>query len=238
VVAVACIVPWRGRRWRAWSILAGVTLVVFVAMLWGYLADIHHYTQVTGTSGLGGSKPMIPDDYVYFDVLVDPAYFALWKGDLPGTIGVWPPVGELGGLGVYSMLLFAAFGAAIAFGRQRTPVVVLSAIIGGTWLLRFWYAHYLYETHLVQLYPRTSIELAYVFVVMAGFALYFAAEKFVRDRPVSYAIGALAALALTFGTAGSAIADRYMPTNETRSLGLLSWNAHDAVTRNVPPDPP
>jgi len=237
IVATACLVPWRGGRWRAWAVLAGVALIVFVAMLWGYLGAIHHYTQVTGTSSLGGGKPMIMDDYVYFDVLVDPAYFALWKGDLPGTVGAWPPPGELGGLGVYALLIFAGFGAAIAFGRQRTPVVVVAAIIGGTWLLRFWYAHHLYDTHLVQLYPRTSIELAYAFVVITGLGVYFAAEKLVRDRPASYSIGALATLVLIFGAAGSAIADRYMPANE-RSLGLLGWNAQDAFTKNVPPDPP
>jgi hypothetical protein len=238
IVAAVCIVPWRGGRWRASAILAGITLIVFVAMLWGYLTDIHHYGQITGTSSLGGSKPMIPDDYVYFDVLVDPAYFALWKGDLPGTVGVWPPVGELGGIGVYALLMFAGFGAAIAFGRRQTPVIVVAAIIGGTWLLRFWYAHHLYDTHLVQLYPRTSIELAYAFVVMAGLAAYYATEKFVRVRPVAYAVGALATMIMIFGTAGSAIADRYMPTNETRSLGLLAWTAQDATTRDVPADPP
>ncbi|MEO8548972.1 MAG: hypothetical protein ABI678_03340 [Kofleriaceae bacterium] len=241
IVAALWLIPWRDRRWRAPAILAGVTIVVFVAMVWGYLGDIHSYGKATGTGalpGLGGGKPMIQDDYIYFDVLVDPTYFALWKGDLPGPTTIWPPVGELGGIGVYTLILFAGFGTAIALCRGRTPVIALAAILVGAWLMRFWYAHHVYDTHLVQLYPRTSIELAYGFVLMVGFAVYYAAERVVRERPVAYTIGALAAFAFVFGTAGSAIADRYMPSNESYGLGLLAWQAHDATKQAIPPDPP
>jgi galactan 5-O-arabinofuranosyltransferase len=101
----------------------------------------------------------------------------------------------------------------------------------------------MYETKLVQLYPRTSIELAYCFALLVGFAIHFGARRFASrettaSRRSSYAIGALCALALAIATAGSAISDRYMPNNEVRGLGILAYTSHDAVTRNVPPDPP
>jgi hypothetical protein len=240
VVAALWVVPWRGGRWKASAILAAVTLVVFVIVMWGYLSSIVSYSKAAGLGGVAGigGKPLVADDYIYFDVLVDPAYFAMWKGDLPGAVSTWPPPGELGGISVYVLALFAAFGAAISWARERTTVIVLAAIIVGVWLMRFWFAHKMYETKLVQLYPRTSIELAYCFALVAGFAIYVAAERFSRTPTDSQAIGALCAIALVIATAGSAISDRFMPNNETRGLGVLSYVSHDAFTLKQPPDPP
>jgi hypothetical protein len=205
---------------------------------WSYFSGIHAHTQagITGAAGVG-SNALVQDDYFYFDVATDPAYFAMWKGDLPGNVTVWPPYGELGGLGVYSLLLFAGFGTAIAFGRRSAAVITLACVIAGAWLLRFYYAHYLYETKLVQLYPRTSIELAYCFAVITGFAIHFIVDHFAPVRRPVAAIGALCGLVFVIGAAGSSIADRYMPARE-RTLGLLAESAHEASIANVPPDPP
>jgi galactan 5-O-arabinofuranosyltransferase len=244
VVAALWLVPWRDGRWKSAVVLASCALVVFVVVMWSYLSNIFAYGHASGIASVAGiGKQIIRDDYVYFDVLVDPAYFAVWKTDLPGNVGPWPPTGELGGISVYVLLLFTGFGAAIAWARERTAVIVLAAIITGAWLLRFWYAHHMYETKLVQLYPRTSIELAYCFVLVAGFAAHAAADRFARAPRTpatssSYAIGALCALALVIGTAGSAISDRYMPNNETRGLGFLAYTAHDSTKQGLPPDPP
>jgi hypothetical protein len=244
VVAALWLVPWRAGRWKAAVLLAGFAMVVFTIVTWGYLSGIVAFSHASGLASVAGiGKQIIRDDYVYFDVLVDPAYFAAWKTDLPGAVSTWPPTGELGGISVYVLLLFAAFGAAIAWARERTTVIVLAAIITGAWVLRFWYAHKMYETKLVQLYPRTSIELAYCFALVTGFAIHAATERFARaprttSSSHSYAIGALCALAFVFASAGSAIADRYMPNNESRCLGFLAYTSHDAFKANTPPDPP
>ena len=244
IVAVLWLVPWRQGRWKAAVLLSGVAIVVFIAVMWSYLANIVGFGHAAGLASVAGiGKQIIRDDYFYFDVHVDPAYFAMWKTDLPGAVAVWPPPGELGGISAYVLVLFTAFGAAVAWARERTAVIVLAAIIVGAWVVRFWYAHKMYETKLVQLYPRTSIELAYCFALVAGFAILAGAERFAsREIPVararSYAIGALCAFALVIGTAGSAIADRYMPNNEVRGLGILAYTSHDAFTSRVPPDPP
>jgi galactan 5-O-arabinofuranosyltransferase len=244
VLAALWLIPWRDGRWRAAVMLAAITVLVFGVVMWSYLANIVGFSHASGLASVAGiGKQIIRDDYVYFDVLVDPAYFAMWKTDLPGAVAAWPPAGELGGISVYVLVLFTAFGAAIAWARERTEVIVLASIIAGAWVIRFWYAHKMYETKLVQLYPRTSIELAYCFALVAGFAIHAAARRFASRettvaRASSYAIGALCAFALVIGTAGSAIADRYMPNNEVRGLGILAYTSHDAVTQNVPPDPP
>ena len=243
VVAALWLVPWREGGWKSAMLLAGFAIVVFTIVMWSYLAGIVGYGHASGLASVAGiGKQIIRDDYVYFDVLVDPAYFAVWKTDLPGAVATWPPTGELGGISVYVLLLFAAFGAAIAWARERTTIIVLAAIITGAWIIRFWYAHLMYETKLVQLYPRTSIELAYCFALVAGFAIHAAAERFGRPRTAvishSYAIGALCGLAFVIGSAGSAISDRYMPNNEVRGLGFLAYTAHDAFTQKQPPDPP
>jgi galactan 5-O-arabinofuranosyltransferase len=238
VIAALWLIPWRGGRWKSAVMLSAIALLVFIIVNWGYLTGILNFGHASGLASVTGiGKQIIRDDYVYFDVLVDPAYFAMWKTDLPGVVGVWPPSGELGGISVYVLILFTSFGAAIAWARERTAVIVLAAIITGAWLMRFWYAHHMYETKLVQLYPRTSIELAYCFALVAGYAILAGAERFAKPT-VSYAIGALCAIAFVIGTAGSAISDRYMPNNETRGLGFLAYTAHDAVTQNLPPDPP
>jgi galactan 5-O-arabinofuranosyltransferase len=244
VAAAACLVPWRGGRWKASALVGGIALFVFVAVVWSYFSDIHTYTKIANI-GIGG-KPLVQDTYVYFDVLVDPGYFAMWKGDLPGGYTPdWPPWGELAGVGLYPLLLFLGFGTAIALGRKRTMVITLACVLVGTWLMRFYYAHYVYETKLVQLYPRTSIELAYGFALMAGFAIYYVVEYFARKTPdgplrsSSTVIGAMCTLAFVLGTAGSAISDRYMPANTApRNLGWLSWAAHEATIAKTPPDPP
>jgi hypothetical protein len=205
-----------------------------------YLWNIKTYT-----AAVPADAPMVKDGYIYYDVLTDPAYFAMWKGDLPGTIGVWPPPGEIAGLGVYQVLAFAAFGVALAFGRTRSAVIAVVSIFVSAWLMRFWYAHLLYHTHLVQLYPRTSLELAFLAIVMIGYAAYYGIEYVARQRgdsPLrdpSATIGAVAALALAIGTAASSISDRYMPMHsDPMSLGELSWRAHDIFKQHVPPDPP
>ena len=240
VVAALIVCRLRDGRWKSALVFGGVALVVFGIVLSAYLWNIKSYS-----AEVPAGTPMVRDGYIYYDVITDPAYWAMWKGDLPGTIGVWPPPGEIAGLGAYQLLAFAAFGIALAFGRTRSAVIAVVSIFVSTWLLRFWYAHLLYHTHLVQLYPRTSLELAFLAIVMIGFSAYYAIEYVARKRADSplrdpnATIGGIVALALAIATAGSSISDRYMPAHtEPMSLGELAWRSHEVFKQKLPPDPP
>ena len=230
VMAGLCVAPWRNGKARA-ALLIAITFGVFVIVTWGYWTSVTTYIHATAGNGV----PMVNDDYIYFDVRTDPAYVAMWRTDLPGPVGVWPPHGELAGIGAFMVLLLAGLATAIAVGRRRTVVITVGCVLGGAWLLRFWYAHFLWQTKLVQLYPRTTSLIVYCLILLTGFAVYYVVEHVVRktdpQKPIrtSGMIGAACALALLFGMAGSAIADRYMPTDaEPRGLGWLTWVAHDA----------
>jgi galactan 5-O-arabinofuranosyltransferase len=237
VIAAALVFPWRDARARPRA-----------AVLLG----------LAGLSFIGPCAPLLvralregfADNYFYFDTNVDPAYFAMWRWDLAGTTTEWPPPGELGGVGLFTLLLALALGVSIALGRGDVLVTTVAWLIGGTWVLRYWYAQRMYATQLVQLYPRTTIELVYCSLVLCGYAAYLVAQRFARrrpaetpndteqdpDRPASYVLGAVCALLLVLGSAGSAMADRYMPANDTpQTYHSLAWQAHHtrAVARPV-----
>jgi hypothetical protein len=182
------------------------------------------------------------DDFFYFDTNTDPAYFAMWRWDLPGAVGEWPPPGELGGVGLFTLLLAAGLGVAVALGRRHVLVTTVSCLLAGCWLMRLWFAQDMWATKLVQLYPRTAIELLYCSLVMCGYAAYLLVNRLraslpgapapERELPRHYStpsvvLGAVCGLALVFGSAASAIADRYMPAHEKPlSLRQLAFQSH------------
>jgi hypothetical protein len=230
------VFPWR-RGWKQGLLLGAVTLVVIVVVDWNYFTNTYEYAAAISKSS-GGKTPMIVDDYFYFDTAIDPTYFAMWKGDMPGSTAIrdFPPTGELGGIGLYSLVLFAGLGIAVALGRARTELITVLGVLIATWLQRFWVAHNMYETKLVQLWPRTTLLLAYGFVVVAGLAVYYVYERALKRADADSAwrspnahIGAIVALVMLFGSIASATADRYMPYDSLpRTLGWLSFAAHDA----------
>ncbi|MEO8702116.1 MAG: hypothetical protein ABI867_18885 [Kofleriaceae bacterium] len=238
LVAGLIVFPWRGARRQA-AILVAVTLVVFAIVTFSFWTNLSALQDARAVSGESG--PMIQDSYIFFDVITDPAYFAMWKGDLPGLPQVWPPDGEVGGIGVYSLVMFGALGLAVAIGRRRTAVITVACVFAGTWFMRFWTAHYLWNTKLVQLYPRTSIELAHTLLVLAGFAAYYVVESLVRKSAnpeqlrTNGMIGAACALAMLFGSSASSIADRYMPTPAI-APGRLAYMAHTEYQATLPPE--
>jgi hypothetical protein len=109
----------------------------------------------------------------------------MMRGDLPGTPGPWPPPGELAGVGVFSLLLLAGLGVAIWLAGRRTVVLTLSLLLVGAWLMRFWFASQMYATDAVQLYPRTTPQLLYCFLLLVGFAVHFAAQRLRQARTAS-----------------------------------------------------
>jgi galactan 5-O-arabinofuranosyltransferase len=212
--------PWRKRPSHA-LILAGVTALLFAIVSIHYLISVAH-------------APPIRDDYTYFETSIDPAYFAMWRGGMPGkmTFLTWPPPGELGNVGMFTVLICVGIGAAIALGPRRTLVISLSAILAGTWLFRFYYAHRYYETKLVQLYPRTTVELLYGSMILAGYAVYMLVERAraraAPDSPLrgrAAVVGLAAGLLLLIVQSTSVTTDRYMPEEDGDYWGHLAWLA-------------
>jgi hypothetical protein len=231
VVAALVLFPWQRRS--AW--LRGGCLL---------LATLLPFAAIAGPFVVRGLRDGFADNFFYFDTNTDPAYFAMWRWDLPGPTVEWPPPGELGGVGLFTLLMAAGIGTAIALGRRRVLVTTVGCLIGGAWVMRFWYAHHMWKTKLVQLYPRTSIEITYCSLLLCGYALYLLVARRERERErreallasgtarrstPSLLIGAIAGSLLVLGSAGSALADRYMPANvEPPSLGLLALQAQHA----------
>ncbi len=219
-LATLVVFPWRGARRRA-LLLLGLTGLVFLLMSGRYLAGV-----MLDPAG------KIVDKFIYFDVGVEPMYIAMWRNDLPGVLATWPPLGELGGVGLFTSLLIGGFGLAVALGRKHTIVIGLAAMMLGAWLLRFWYARSLWETKLVQLYPRTTPLILYCLIVMTGAGVMWLVERAAADHPLrgrGGTIGAVCGLLLLFASAGSALGDRYMPSNTTPpGPGLLAYTAQQA----------
>ena len=136
--------PWR--RYKRGLVFVGATLLVFLVVNAKYIAGMVSLRQQIAAAPApsnGQERHMIYDDYIYFDTQVDPTYVAMWKGDLPGatTEQDWPPPGELGGVGLFTIICFAGTGVAVALGRRRTDVTVMLALLATIWFWRFWTAH-------------------------------------------------------------------------------------------------
>lgn len=224
IVAAVLVTPWR-TGWKAAAILSGVALLVFALLSYRYVTSV---VQIVS---------LIKDDYVYFDATVEPTFIAMWRGGLPGNIDVWPPIGELGGVGVFTVLLAVGTGAAVAFGRTRTAVLGVGSIMIGTWLFRFWHAHNMWRTKLVQLYPRTTAELLYCALILSAFAVYFLVERARERAPAdsvlrtpSGLIGAFAGLLFLVMSSSSATIDKYMPRTQADDSGYMAW-----ISINTPP---
>jgi galactan 5-O-arabinofuranosyltransferase len=219
-VAALLVFPWQSRR-------NGVYLLVFTAAI--FLLITRQYALGVLADPVG-----IKDNYVYFDVKTEPMYIAMWRSDTPGTVGVWPPIGELGGVGLFTITLAVGLGAAIAMGRRQTVVIALTMVMLGAWLLRFQYARKLWETKLVQLYPRTTPLILYSLLILTGYTVYWLVERRRSSAPADRArsssglIGAVCGLLLFFASSGSAIVDRYMPDRrDPPSAGWLTFIAHE-----------
>ncbi|MFJ2866301.1 hypothetical protein [Kitasatospora sp. NPDC087314] len=214
---------------RRGALLLAVTGGVFLTLTGSYLGRMLAQSDT-------------PDGYFYFDTDIDPAYFVMWQGDQPNNLAkiAWPLPGELGGVGVFSLLLVAGVAVALWLG-PRLPVVQIAGLcMLGAFGLRYWFASHMQRDELVQLYPRTSAELLYCAIVMCGMAGYLVSQKLTgrsayaiiggRKGPVpglrtSGAV--LCALAFFFSMAGSATVDRFMPFNG--AWGQLAWSAQNTV---------
>ncbi len=222
LVAAAFLVPWRTGLRPALT-MAGSAAAVFLAV---------SFVHLRGLLGRGGGTS---DDFFYFDTCTDPAYIATSFNDRPFYAGPWWPLpGELGGVGLFTVLLAAGAGIALMLGWRRTVVIAIGSGIVSAWVLRMWLASAMYETETVRLYPRTTAAVLYGLLLLTGLAVYFVAEA-VRQhldrqpgrprRAVPTAI-LLIPLLFLFASAGSATIDKYMPNQRADSTGWFAWIAH------------
>lgn len=242
-VVVLLASPWRGGV-RPLLISLGTVLVAFLLVAGVYLRD---FLSAAGTI----------DDYFYFDTSVEPTYIAMFRGDLPGVTGPWPPIGEVGGVGVFTILLVLAVGLALWRAGSSFVVRTCSWMAVSAWTMRMWLASRMYATETVQLYPRTTSAVLLSLVIVAAIGSFDVVEGIQRHVPAASAAApgpdrrvlavAFAILALT-AMAGSATADRYQPS--TSGAGMLAYYSHitplldggcprfapgDACTAFVPP---
>lgn len=223
LVAVLVVFPARAapRRGLALLGLAGAGFLVIAA---GHLV------------GLVAAAGSVRDRYFYFDTFVEPAYIAMWRNDLPGNVGPWPPPGELAGVGVFVFLLVVGLGVAVALGGRGTAVATITALMAGSWLMRLHLASQMYADQSVQLYPRTTAEILHCLLLLSVLAVRLVTQR-ARERfgsgPVpppgagqgsGATLGVLCAALLLALSMGSSVADRYLPRNDG-SAGLLAYVA-------------
>jgi hypothetical protein len=226
VAAYVALVPWRHNP-RPALVIAGVATVLFVPLTWIHLR------------GLFASTGALSDRFFYFDTSTEPTYFAMWRDDAPGNVGVWPPLGELGGVGLFTLLLAAGLATALLLGWRRTVVIGIGACLVSAWFMRMWFAGDSYQTMSVRLYPRTTMLLFYGLVVLVGYAIYLAAGAIGQRLATSSHFGGapplalmLCPLLLVLASAGSAMSDRYMPRDENGSTAYYAWIAHNTRLPN------
>ncbi|GAA0283466.1 hypothetical protein GCM10009539_84410 [Cryptosporangium japonicum] len=211
--AVLLLTPWRRARWRA-AVLALSGLATL-----GVVSGPYLYRFLTGV-------PDVQENYFYFDALQDPAYFLMWRGSSRPT-GDWPIPGEVGGVGVFGLLVAVAIGVALALAWKRSLVATVVLCFASVWMFRFYAAARMSALHEVRLWPRTSVILAYCALLLIGAAAFALWRRLGRDRPPAAALGVVVAALLVFGMAGSATASRYLPDGPGKP-GSLTWAAQHA----------
>ena len=153
-----------------------------------------------------------------------------WDGLQPQNLGAWPPPGDLGGVGLFTLLLFAGLAIAVGFGRREPAVIVIGTSIVSAWVMRFWFAEHMYATGNVNLFPRTNVQIFFGMLMVTGLALWYTLRYAIRRGPLQQlaavwdrgtpVIGLVAGLLFVFASIGGWAADKYMPASD--SYGQLS----------------
>lgn len=237
--------PWRtGRLGRLkGAAFLGTTLAAFLVVAGRYLMVMLTEGQTT-------------KDYNFrFDNFTDPAYYLMWRTDMPGKVGDWPPPGEYGGVGLFALVTFVCLGAAIWLGIRKPMMVTIAAMFISAWVMRMYIASHMYETQTVQLYTRTNNQLLYCGLLLCALVAHLVSQRMAARRAESATgaaagaapaggtaatglpgregavIGALCALLLLLGTVSSSMADRYMPAKEN-TYRILPWVSHTITEKD------
>ena len=212
IAAVLLLFPWSRAGAGKLAGFIGATVAVFGLLCGWYVKDLIGPGNVDRAYG--------------FDAYTDPAFFSMWRTDMPGDVGQWPPPGELAGVGLFSVLTFAGVGVALWLGWRRPLAVTVACVFAGTWLWRMEVASRMWATGTVQLWPRTGNQLLYCVLVLGAAAACFAASRLAGRPPlpsrVGAHVGALVAVLLLLGTAASSVSDYWMPA-KTNSYKILAY---------------
>ena len=218
IVAALVAFPWRD--WRRGTLFCGIAALVFAVCVFHYVMGFR--------AGSG-----IKDTWFSQDALTDPTYFGNLRG---GSSSRWLPLEEIGGVGVLTLMLAAGLGMALTLGRRRNSVVGLVSILAGCWALRLWHASRMWETKLVQLWPRASAEILCCMVLLALLAIHLLIE---RCEPTSIwrsrraLIASIAGLVFVIMSSSVAVTDLYAATKTEGTFGWLTWIAHQ-LSRKTP----
>jgi galactan 5-O-arabinofuranosyltransferase len=211
--AVLLAFPWTRRGALKLAAFIGTTTVVFAALAGFYVIDLLNLKA--GSDRNHG-----------FDGFTQPAFYAMWRTDMPGDVGQWPPPGELGGVGLFAIVTFTGLGIALWLGWRRSLTLTVICVFISTWLWRMWFASKMFATGEVQLWPRTDNQLLYLTLVGSALAVGLLAKKIVEagqavTRPAAHA-GALFTTVMILGSAASSVSDSWMPSN-TNTYKVLPY---------------
>jgi hypothetical protein len=133
--------------------------------------------------------------------------------------------------------LFVGLAIALVHGHRETSVIMLAAVTFGVWALRLYHAHRMWETKLVQLWPRTAHELICCMVVLCVFAVYLLvrrADPGSAWRSPAASAGVAAGLVLVIMSASSSKIDLFLPTEVEGTHGELAWIAQNMSRKRKP----
>ncbi|MFI9328027.1 hypothetical protein ACIGZJ_10840 [Kitasatospora sp. NPDC052868] len=233
LVAVLLYFPWRTGRLKGLAFL-GATGAAFLVVAGSYLVTMLTEGQDT------------KDFNFRFDNFVDPAYFLMWRTDMPGKVGEWPLPGEFGGMGLFAVVMFVCLGAALWLGLRKPLVVTICCMFASAWVMRMYIASHMYETQTVQLYTRTNNQLLYCGLILCALVAHLVSLRLAERRAGTgeltaagsatasgeafpnlraAVVGTLFALLFLFGTVSSSMSDRYMPAKEN-TYRILPWVSH------------
>ena len=248
VALVLCFFPWRkaGREGRIKGLLLlGGTGAAFLAISGSYALKM---LRASGTKDLWCSQITLTQP-----AYIGEGPFSLTSWNKPGE---YPDFSStFAGMNLFTIAMVVGLGLAVALGLRRPAVATLVACFGGAWLMRFYFASRMVKDQNIRLFPHTTFEIQYTLTALAVLGCVLAVERLgllakavtllTREREAALpglpslsslpglqpvrlaAVGALAALLLAGGLAGSATNDEYMPAPPSEHTGgSLAWAAH------------
>jgi hypothetical protein len=172
----------------------------------------------------------VSDAYFYSDTFADPAYFLMAQGDLSDRTD-WPPIGELGGVGVLMLLFAASIAIAVAYFWKNPVVQVPLLILASALAARYSIATLMVYKNAVYLWPITQAVLIFVLLVLCAFVIrYF--WNLLRNigsqvsKPTPIRAGLIVAFAIIFSSAASSISSEYYPLDSGTTSKFAFYSQH------------
>ncbi|MFD9307331.1 hypothetical protein ACFWCB_32455 [Streptomyces sp. NPDC060048] len=203
--------PWKTGRLKGAAFM-GAAVAAFMVVAGQYLVVMLTEGQTT------------KDFNFRFDNFTDPAYYLMWRTDMPGAVGDWPLPGEFGGVGLFAIVTFVCLGVAIWLGLRKPLVVTIAAMFISAWMMRMYIASHMYETQTVQLYTRTNNQLLYCGLILAALVAHLVSGRLAERRTADTGTGTGVAADTSTGTntgTDTAPTGRGFPGREGAVIGTL-----------------